>query len=223
MKITRLRRTTLLTSLSATMPTTSSAQRLGPGGWSGGALELTPEETVQGDRQEQLGAALRCVASIETRAHGLVIFAGGAKDVLLVARIASPHDAAATWAGERGGGASGARQIGGKCKLVSTHRVPAAKGLMLRFMALEAFEHPSLGTDVAGVLAATDDGMIRLLFYHFVRQQWHIGAELRSLSLSLSLARAPYVSLVRVVSLWMQCVRMRKKGGKRWGGRERGT
>ena len=148
----------------------------------GSGMELMPEETVQGDRHEQLGAALRCVTTVETSAHGLMILAGGAKDVLLVARIAQPQLPPVA------GGGRGAKQTGGKCKLLSTHRVPAAKGMMLRFMALEAFQHPRLGAHVLGVLAAADDGMIRLLFYHVVRKQWHIAGELRSLAPSPTLS-----------------------------------
>jgi len=186
-KMTRMRRFSalndtlnVLTSDAARPPAAVAAHACGLGDGSG--MELMPEETVQGDRHEQLGAALRCVTTVETSAHGLMILAGGAKDVLLVARIVQPQLPPVA------GGGRGAKQTGGKCKLLSTHRVPAAKGMMLRFMALEAFQHPRLGAHVLGVLAAADDGMIRLLFYHVVRKQWHIAGELRSLAPSPTLS-----------------------------------
>jgi len=111
-------------------------------------------ETVQGEREQQLGAALRCVASVHTRAHGHLLFVGGAKDVLLVVAVGAADEGAETCdAGRR------------RMRLLCTHRVPAARGVMLRFMALAALEvmqlmpsypHPAPALDgvMEGVLEA---------------------------------------------------------------------
>ena len=45
--------------------------------------DLVSRETIQGDKKEQLGAALRCLAKVETRSHGLVTVAGGGECLLL--------------------------------------------------------------------------------------------------------------------------------------------
>jgi hypothetical protein len=43
----------------------------------GGGVEVVSRETIQGDKKEQLGAALRCLARVQTRGHGLIMIAGG--------------------------------------------------------------------------------------------------------------------------------------------------
>jgi hypothetical protein len=48
--------------------------------------DLVSRETIQGDKKEQLGAALRCLAKVETRSHGLVTVAGGGECLLLRCR-----------------------------------------------------------------------------------------------------------------------------------------
>ena len=53
---------------------------------------------------------------------------------------------------------------------------------MLRYMALEALEARGegfFGEDVVAVLAAADDGHVRLLLYHATRRLWRIAADLR--------------------------------------------
>ena len=50
---------------------------------------------------------------VDTLRHGRLVFAGGAKDVLLVLRVS---------------------EADGALRLLSTHRMPAAKGVMLRYV-----------------------------------------------------------------------------------------
>ena len=143
------------------------------------AVELVSRDTIQGERQCQLGAALRCVASVHSGRHGLLVFAGGAKDVLLVSRIPAPGAA-----GTGGGQGAGSAGTGGH-RLLSTHRVPTVKGVMLRYMALAAVEADAdMGfedaEDLVVVVAGADDGLIRLLLYHVARRQWYVGANLHS-------------------------------------------
>eukprot|EP00960_Hanusia_phi_P076683 768596-Hanusia_phi.AAC.4 len=103
-------------------------------------------KTLEGDRHEQLGAAMRCMSLLRTRRRETILVTGGAKDLLQVFQM---------------------KEEGGRTefRMLSTQRLSSGKKCMLRFMSIETLDIPAQlqGTDdpLIVVAAASDDGNIR--------------------------------------------------------------
>ena len=146
-------------------------QRAGGGGGSGrGEWEIECVETLEGDRHVQLGAALRCVASMPTSRHGEVLVAGGAKDVI--------HCWARSGSEDEGSMAVGAKEeCDRRWKLLSTVRIPIGKGVMARLLAMHAIGGGRLSGgkgEFIAVVAAADDGLGRVLAFHLDCREWRL-------------------------------------------------